>query len=164
MRKILFLLVLVFTSVGIAFSHEENHEKRDKMFREVQEFKMKYLAQEMDLSEVQKKKFFELYEEMCKSKKECYHDAVEMDRKLKEEKNPTDQEYQQVRNAFNESNTKWSDIEKQYDDKFSEFLTQKQMYKMKEAEQSFRTKLEEMKLNRKKNREPHKRDKSDNKK
>ena len=155
---------MFFSFVGVAYAQEENEVKREKMFKEVQEFKMKYIAQEMDLSELQKKKFFELYEEMSESKKECYHEAVVMDRKLKEDKNATDEQYQQVRDAFTEANNRWADIEKQYDEQFSEFLTPKQIYKMQEAETSFRSKLEEMKHNRKKGQGHHKKEKNDEKK
>lgn len=150
MRKFSFLILLFFTAAAFAFPHDDDPVKRERMMKEVQEFKMKYLAQEMGLSELQKKKFFELYEEMSESKKECYQEAVVMDRRLKEEKNPSEEDYQQVRNAFNEANAKWAEIEQQYDDKFSEFLSQKQMYQMKEGETNFRAKFDEMKRNRKK--------------
>lgn len=150
MRKVSFLIFLFFTAISFAFPHEDDPLKRERMMKEVQEFKMKYLAQEMELSELQKKKFFELYEEMNESKKECYQEAVVMDRRLKEDKGASDENYQQVRNAFNEANAKWAEIEKQYDDKFAEFLSQKQIYKMKEAESNFRAKFDEMKHNRKK--------------
>ena len=150
MKKFTLIFLLLMSVVTMAFSQEESPLKREKMMREVQEYKMKYLAQEMELSELQKKKFFEVYEEMNQSKKECYQEAVVMDRRLKHNKNASEEEYQQVRNAFNKANANWAEIEKEYDDKFSEFLTQKQIYKMKEAESSFRAKFEEMKHNRKK--------------
>ena len=35
-------------------------------------------------------------------------------------------------------------IEKSYDEKFSQFLSQKQIYKMKTAENEFRKKMQEM--------------------
>ena len=157
MRKLFILIVIFLGGLTIAYGQEERPDKKDKdpvkkekMFREVQEFKMKYIAQEMDLSEVQKKRFYELYEEMNESKKECYQEAVVMDRRLKEEKNASDEDYQQVRTAFNEANAKWAEIQKEYDEKFSEFLSPKQMYKMKEGEENFRAKFDEMKHSRRK--------------
>ena len=150
MKRLWILFTLIIAVSAVSFAQDENPVKKERMFREVQEFKMKYLAQEMDLSEVQKKKFFELYEEMSESKKECYQDAMVLDRKIKQEKDPTEEDYQEVRNAFNQANANWADIEKQYDEKFSEFLSQKQIYKMREAEVSFREKFEEMKHSRKK--------------
>ena len=138
------------------YAQEENPVKKEKMVRDVQDFKMRYIAQEMDLSELQKKQFFEVYQEMSESKKECFQEAMLMERNLKKEKDPSDEEYLKVRNALNQANAKWAETEQQYDEKFSEFLTQKQIYKMKEAETSFRSKFEEMKHKRKK--EHHKPD------
>lgn len=150
MKKIVLFILILFAGVSLAIAHDDDPVKREKMFREVQEFKMKYLAQEMELSELQKKKFFELYEEMCASKKECFQEAVVMDRRIKKDKNASEADYQQVSNAFNEANANWAKIQKEYDEKFSQFLSQKQIYKMKEAEANFRAKFEEMKHNRKK--------------
>lgn len=158
MKKIYLFLMLLFVGVGMAFAHDKDSGKREKMFKEVQEFKMKYLAQEMDLSELQKKKFFEVYEEMTQAKQECYGPALKLKYKLKHEKNASEEEYQKVTEAFNTANARWAEKEKNYDEKFSEFLTQKQIYKMKEGEVSFKAKLEEMKHNRKKDhKKPEKR-------
>lgn len=156
MKKVFLIILLILTGIPAIFSQDDDPVKREKMMKEVQEFKMKYLAQEMELSEVQKKKFFELYEEMCESKKECYQEAVVMNRRLKGNKDATEEDYQQVRNAFSQANSKWAGIEKQYDEKFSEFLSQKQIYEMKEAESSFRAKFEEMKHKRKKDKKEKK--------
>ncbi|MCH5242430.1 MAG: hypothetical protein J1F67_08405 [Muribaculaceae bacterium] len=152
MKKIFTLILILMAGFSFMSAHGDEHDpvKREKMFREVQEFKMKYLAQEMELSEIQKKKFFELYQEEMESKKECYQEAVVMDRRLKEQKDASEEDYQQVRNAFNQANENWAKIEQQYDEKYSEFLSQKQIYKMKEAESSFRAKFDEMKHSRKK--------------
>lgn len=149
-KVILFILLLTGCFSFSVFAQDEDPVKREKMMREVQEFKMKYLAQEMDLSELQKKEFFELYSEMSESKKECYHEAVKMDRQLKGDKNASEEEYQQVRNAFNQANSNWAAIQQEYDAKFAQFLSEKQLYKMKEAESNFRQKLQEMKHKRKK--------------
>lgn len=149
MKKLGFIILFLLGFLVPGMAQEDSPVKREKMFRDVQEYRMKYLAQEMELSEAQKKRFFELYEEMSESKKECYQEAVVMERRLKGEKNASDEEYQQVRDAFNQANANWAETEKEYDEKFSEFLTQKQIYKMKEAEKSFRAKFEELKHNRK---------------
>lgn len=155
MNKLITFLFLFLFGISFAMAQEEDIVKREKMMRDVKEYKMKYLAQEMELSEVQKKKFFELYDEMQESRKECFHDAVAMDRKLKGEKDADEEDYLQVRNAFSQAQANWTPIEAEYDDKFAEFLTQKQIYKMKEAENNFRSKMEELKHNRK--RDHHKR-------
>lgn len=159
MKKLSLLIILLLTGISLVFSQDEDPEKREKMMKEVQEFKMKYLAQEMELSEVQKKKFFELYEEMEESKRDCYKSAVVLAHQYRENPNSTEEDYQKVRAAFNQANAQWTEIENSYDEKFSEFLSRKQIYKMKEAEASFRAKMDEMKHNRKKDHPKEKGDK-----
>ncbi|MCH5238596.1 MAG: hypothetical protein J1F38_00060 [Muribaculaceae bacterium] len=155
MKKILSFLLILSLGCAFTFSQEDEHAKREKMFREVREFKMKYLAQEMDLSDSQKKEFFELYENMNKSKQECYHEAMELNRKIKHDKNASDEDYQKATEALDKANAQWSEIEKGYNEKFAEFLSAKQIYKMREAENSFKAKLDEMKRSRKKDFHKH---------
>lgn len=150
MKKIFLFVLLLSAGIGVMAAQDKEDGKREKMFREVQEFKMKYLAQEMDLSELQKKKFFEVYEEMEQSKRNCYKEATQADRKLKKDKEATEADYQQVTAAYTKANSEWANQEKQFNEKFSEFLSQKQIYKMKEAENSFKAKLDEMRHSRKK--------------
>lgn len=154
MKRHISLLILLAGISLAAFSQntettEPNAAKVEKRMKEVQDYKMKFLAQEMELSEVQKKKFFEVYEDMQARKHECYKEAMKMDREIKHNHEATEADYQQVTLAFNKANAEWAEYEKQYNEKFSEFLSQKQIYKMREAENTFRMKFEEMKHNRK---------------
>lgn len=158
MKKIFLFIILLTASFHFLFAQDEDWTKRERMFREVQEYKMKYLAQEMELTELQKKKFFELYEDMTRSKQECYQGAIEMDRNLKKDKNASEEDYQKVTEAFNQANAEVAEIDKQYNEKFAEFLTQKQIYKMKEAEMEFKRKLGEMRQKRKKDHHGRSRD------
>lgn len=146
------VLMILAISVAMASPHDEEKEKgkRDKMMKELQEFKMKFLADEMGLNESQKKKFFELYQSMEEKKGEILKPVWKMERELKKEKNPSEQDYQKVTEAKKKANVECSELDRIYDEKFSEFLTQKQIYKLKEGEKSFREKLEEMRHKRKK--------------
>lgn len=143
-RIYIFLLLLISVNLGCLAQEQNNDAKRKKMFEEVQEFKMKYLAQEMNLSEEQKVKFFEIYSEFSKSREECFKDVRKLERKLKKSEQPSEEEYQKLTDARNKANIEFAEIEKNYDEKFSEFLTSKQIYEMKEGEKNFRNKLEEM--------------------
>ena len=150
MKKFLLFLLLSVVGMGFAFAQKDKEAKVEQRMKEVIEYKMKYLAQEMELSEVQKKKFFEVYPEMSQAQMQCYKSARELERKIKHDKNATEKDYQLVTEALNKANAEWAETEKKYNERYSEFLTQKQMYKMREAETSFRAKWEEMKHNRKK--------------
>ena len=130
---------------------KEDSEKRDQRIREMKEFKMKYLAKEMDLTDSQKQRFFELYDEMGQKLDACYKTPRDMERRLKKQgKEASEEDYQKVTEAFNQANVEGAEIEKTYNEKFVEFLSSKQIYKLKEAEKNFRERLEEMRHKRKK--------------
>ena len=148
-RLYIFLLFLIAFSLNLLADKKDEHRK-EKMFREVQEFKMKYLAQEMGLNEDQKKMFFELYGEMSKSKEECYKESRLLEIKLKKDKDASEEDYQHLTEAKNKANLENAEIEKNYDEKFAEFLSPKQIYEMKEAEKNFRNKLEDMRREKRK--------------
>ena len=150
MNRIFTLLILLFTGLGAGMAQDKESGNKEKMFREVREFKIKYLAQEMELSESQTPKFIDLYDEMSASRDSCYRHVRKMEKNLKKSKDATEEEYQKVTEAMNEANVSYAEIEKVYDEKFAEFLSPKQIYMMKEAEQKFRSKLEGMRQDRKK--------------
>lgn len=143
-KYLLFILTSFLTIFGAAAQKDNHAPDKKKMFKEVQEFKMKFLAQEMELKPNQQKQFFELYGEMNKKKRDCYKDVDELKKKLKSTPEATEEDYKKLREEENKANEKAAAIEKEYDEKFSEFLTEKQIFKMKEAETEFRHKMQEM--------------------
>lgn len=147
MKKFTLFILLIFLGLGYSFAQTEE-AKFEKRMKEVLDYKMKFLAQEMELSEAQKKKFFEVYGEMARAKVQCYKEYRQLERKVKKEKNASEQEYQQLAVAKEKANAEWVEQEKKYNDKFSEFLSPKQIFKMSEAETKFKAKLHEMKQNR----------------
>lgn len=149
MKKLsLLIYILLF---GFSFSFAQNDEaKMEKRMKEVQEYKMKCLAQEMELTEPQKKQFFEVYGEMIKARSQCYKDLRQKERKVKKDKDASESDYQQLAEAKEKANSEWLELEKKYNEKFSEFLSQKQIFKMGEAEAAFKARLNEMKKSRSK--------------
>lgn len=117
---------------------------RDKMMKELQEFKLKYLAQEMELEGDKQEKFFTLYNEMTEKRMKCMAEAWQLERKVKHSKDATEADYEAAAEAMNKAKAEDAALEKSYDDKFAEFLSQKQIYKMKAAENEFRKKMSEM--------------------
>ncbi|MDE6755359.1 MAG: hypothetical protein K2J82_12220 [Muribaculaceae bacterium] len=144
MIRILLLSVIVLLSAFSASADGDKKKSKQEMFKEILEFKMKYLAQEMDLKGDQRQKFFDLYSEMTQRKNQCWKNARHMEKKLRKNDNPSEADYQAVTDAMNKAKAEDATIENEYSDKFSSFLTQKQIFKMKEAEDSFRKKMEEM--------------------
>ena len=153
MKKVYLIILFIIACIIPLSAHDKPDKDRAKMMKEVQEFKMKYLAQEMDLKGEQQKKFFELYSEMNEKRAACYKTVRKIEKKIKDKDDATEEDYQEATEAMRKANEESAEIEKAYDEKFSEFLSQKQLYKMKEAEQEFRKKMEEMRHNK---RGPHK--------
>lgn len=78
--------------------------------------------------------------------------AWKLERKVKRSKDATESDYEAAAEAMSKAKIEDAKIEKEYDEKFSEFLSQKQIYKMKTAENEFRKKMQEMRNKRGKDR------------
>lgn len=127
----------------------------DPMNKEVREFKLKFLAQEMELKEDQQKTFFDLYNQMMEEKFKIFSEVRKLESQVDSKKDATEADYQAVSNAITKAKSRDAEIEQRYDKKFSTFLTQKQLFKMKAAEEKFRNKMRQMrKHNHKKDKRP----------
>lgn len=153
MRRILmiFLVALMAMSVPAMAQNARKGKPTEKMWKEMQEFKLKFLAQEMELKDDQQKKFVELYSQMSSEKRQLFNETRKLEKKLQDDKNASDSEYAAVSKALTEAKEKDAEIEKRYDDKFQTFLSAKQIFKMKAAEEKFRMKMHELR-HKKKNR------------
>lgn len=149
-RKILVLMVtaLCFTMGAFAYSDKQKGKDPEKMWKELQEFKLKFLAQEMELKDEQKDRFIELYNEMSEKRRDVMMRAWNVERKVKKNTAATEDDYRDASQAMQKARDEDSAIEKSYDEKFSQFLSSKQIYKMKDAEQKFRQKMNEMRKNK----------------
>ena len=149
MKKQLLLLILF---ISAAFSFQALAQpKRDpdpdpKMMKEITEYKMKFLAQEMDLKEDQKEKFVELYQKMSEERMQNFRRMRQLEDSLKE--NASEEDYKKASDGIADLKLADARIEKEYDAKFAKFLSQKQIYKMKEAEEKFRRKMHDMRQKR----------------
>ena len=112
----------------------DGKKSREEMFKEIQEFKLKYLAQEMGLSEAQKKDFNEIYTQMSMEKGKIFHEC---------------QDYAKASEKLEAAREKEALIDRVYDAKFATFLSAKQIYKMKQAERAFLEKLRDMRRHKK---------------
>lgn len=148
MKKYIILLIASIFAILPADAQQRKGKDHDAMFKEVQDFKLKFLAQEMELREDQQKKFFELYNQMSDEKGKLFRETKNLEKKLTDSKDASDSEYEAVSKAITAAKEKDAEIEKKYDEKFSQFLSAKQVFKMKEAEGKFRDKMREMRHKR----------------
>lgn len=144
MKKITLLLLLLFAVLTPAFAQGGKGKDREAMRREIHEYKLKFLAQEMDLKEDQQKKFFDLYNQMTAERVKVFKETKALEKKLSESADASEAEYEAVSSAITEAKEKDAEIEKRYDRQFAQFLTSKQIFKMKAAEEKFRNKMHEM--------------------
>ncbi|MCM1377408.1 MAG: hypothetical protein NC097_06410 [Clostridium sp.] len=140
MKKYIILILITLFSVS-AFAQKKPHKRPNP--REVLEFKMKFLAQEMDLSADQQQKFFPLYTQMDAEIRRVFHSVREIERRVEKDKNSSEADYAALNSARTEAKGRLAEIEKEYDAKFAKFLSKKQIVKMKEAEATFRQKMKE---------------------
>lgn len=146
-KNLLFLLIVTLMLPVQAYGDESPSSEgktKEQIFQEIQEFKLKYIAQEIDLKEDQQQEFFDLYNEMTRKRFAVVKEVRSLEKQVKNNKNATEEDYKAVTDALNKSKASEAAIEKEYDAKFSKFLTQKQIFKLKSAEESFRKKMEEM--------------------
>lgn len=136
-------LTLLFLC-GIIASAQKTADGGQKWRKEFQEFKYKFLAQEMELKEEQQKRFFELYSGMESEKRKVHSEYLKARHKVRHEKNLTDADYEAATTAITEEKLKDAQIEKNYDERFKTILTPRQHFKMKEAEWKFQKKVMEL--------------------
>lgn len=137
-------MILVVCGVAGMTAQRQDGKNRQQMMKELLEFKIKYVAQEIELQDDQMEPFAQLYKEMSIKRRDCMMEAWKLEKKVKRNDAATEADYEAAAEAMNKAKAEDAAIEKAYDDKFAEFLTPKQVYKMKVAENEFRKKMEEM--------------------
>lgn len=150
-RKILIFTIAVVLGAGVAFAQDKKPRKlRQEMRKELMEFKKKFLAQEIDLKEEDQKHFFELYDQMSEERMKIFEQTRRLERKVNKDANATEEDYAAVSRAITEAKEKDAEIEKKYDAQFSTFLSSKQLFQLKAAEEKFRKKMHEMRHKKRK--------------
>lgn len=154
-RKLIIALGFLIMMSGPAFAQKmkgnnperhNNHKEmmQKEMRKEVREFKIQYLIQEMELNSEQKSRFTALYTNMENERHQLFITLRQTEQRIKDSRNPGDEEYEKVTKTISSTKEKSLQIEKKYDAEFEKFLSPKQIYKMKNAEESFRRKMRNM--------------------
>lgn len=136
--KLLFLIMTLLLAAPAFAQNSGAHKSRDERKKEMMEFKLKFLADEIVLKEDQKKKFDETYAQMEKERRAIFKKMENADKLIKDKANATDSDYEHAVSEKAKAREDMMQIEKKYEEKFATFLTSKQMYKLKEAEDKFK--------------------------
>ena len=150
-RRFVCLLILALAVISPVAAQKRNGRNRNEMRKEMRDFHLKFLAQEIELKDEQQKAFFDTYSLMMDEREKIFRETRELEKKLKDG-NASQDEYETVANAITAAKEKDAAIEKKYDEKFGRFLTPKQLYNLKEAETKWRLKMQEMRHSNRKNR------------
>ena len=150
MKRLLLILSMLMVLLVPAMGQEKAPEgKRGKsnhaeMMRKVQEYKVKYLVQEMGLTGDTEKQFREVYGRMSAERGEIFRESRQIEKRIAKSQDASDADYAAATKALTAAREKDAEIEKKYDAEFSKFLTPKQIFKMKSAEAEFFERMRKM--------------------
>lgn len=148
--------MLSFLCIPCIYSQDKD---KAKMMEELQQFRIDYLAKEMQLSDKEKSEFVPLYKEYDNERKKAGAEAWKFERELKKKNNASEADYKKLSELQQKARANDNEIVKKYDAKFESFLSAKQIYTMHQGEEKF---FEKMKEIRKKHHEgKHSHDKRD---
>lgn len=143
MQKIVILLIAVLFAIPTYAQNKKTKGNKEEWKKELQDFKYKYLAQEIDLTDEQKTDFFEIYAKLESERKQALKDCKAVTKTVKEGEH-SDAEYERALDAILNLPIITGQIEKKYFEQFKTFLSDKQLYMLKTAERKFNKKLMEL--------------------
>ena len=142
MKKYLILILLSLLTIPVSLAQDK--KDRAKMMEELQQFKIDYIAKEMDLSEKEKSEFIPLYKEYDKQRRQAGAEAWRYERELKKNKNASEADYKKLSELQLKAREKDNEIVKDFDSKLEKNFSAKQIYIMHQAESKFFEKMKEM--------------------
>lgn len=141
MKKYLLLTLLLLLCIPSIFAQNQD---RAKMMEDLQNFKIDFLAQEMQLSEKEKAEFAPVYKEYEQERREAGAEARKFERQLKKQKNASEADYKRLSELQQSAREKDNAVVKKFDGKFESFLSSKQIYNMHQGETKFMEKMKEL--------------------
>ncbi len=153
MKKYLLLLLISFLT--IPFAGAQDKKDKAKMMEELQQFKLDYLAKEMQLSEKEKSEFVPVYKEYDKERRQAGSEAWKFERELKKKNDASEADYKKLSELQQKARAKDNEIVKKYDAKFESILSAKQIYTMHQGEEKFFEKMKEMRKKHHDGKHPH---------
>lgn len=142
MKKFILLFISFLLFIPSAFA--QGQKDKAKMREDLQNFKIEFLAKEMELSEKEKSDFSPIYKEYDGERRKAGSEAWKFEHELSKKKDASDADYKKLAELQQSARNKDSEIVKKYDEKFASFLSAKQIYTMHKGEEKFFEKMKEM--------------------
>lgn len=150
LRYILFSLCLILLSPAALFAQDRKGGKsHQEMRRQMQEYKMKFLAQEMGLSGEKQSRFFSAYKTYAESRDRSLCKLRKARKSLQSNPNPTDADYESFRQQQNDVRKAENAADTEFRAALEKILTPKEIFLLQEGERKFRDKMQDMKTHKK---------------
>lgn len=138
---LLFFALTLFMPGAMA---EPKAEPTAEMLKELQEFKIKYLIQEMELPVEKQAEFSKIYTQYENERTGLFRELHQCFNSVYKNQDPTDTEYAVAAESMATAKAREGGLEKKYYNKLKTILSPKQLYLLKSAERKFDRKLGEM--------------------
>ncbi len=133
MKHILTFLLCLFVAAA-AQSAPQDKAKRAQWFNNMVNSKIEYLSKQMNLEGDQKVQFEKTYRAMVNETSKIASETRRLERNVSKKDNASDLEYEKAAEAIAEFKSKEGAIELRYFNQFKTFLTKKQLFQLKIAE------------------------------
>lgn len=137
LKQIFLASVLIMTAAFTAAAQTDEPDNREQWFKEVREYKHRYFTKELDLTRDQQTEFFNLYDKMEDDINKVNSETRSLEKKIRDQDNVTDLEYEQATQALLEQKQKEYEIESEAYNKLKTVLSKKQMFELRGVERQF---------------------------
>lgn len=137
LKQIFLASVLIMSATFSAAAQTDEPDNREQWFKEVREYKHRYFAKELDLTRDQQTEFYNIYDKMEDDINKVNSETRALEKKIREQDDVTDLEYDQATQALLEQKQKEFEIESQTYDKLKTVLNKKQLFELRGVERQF---------------------------
>ena len=130
-----FLLAVILAPCLL--SAQSTAAQRARWMEQIRKTKFEFFTKEVSLTKEQQNQLFPLYEEMERSIYKMNNEAEALMKKTAANSRATDTEFEAAATAAARTTQRQGEIELEYFNKFSKFLSKKQLFLLKQAENKF---------------------------
>lgn len=142
--RILIIITLLFSALTLSAQADKHNHKgsRAEWFSEMSDYKAKFIASELKLTDSQKQKFVDIYRKMENESAQVARETRQMEKSVREKGDKaTDLELEKAAEAGVELKMKQAQIEQKYFAQFKSILTPAQLFNLSKAERKFTRKI-----------------------
>lgn len=143
MKKYILAIALSLCALASALAQGRtlSPQERDKWLSEMSTYKKEFIARELELTDAQQKKFFEVYNQMETELNQIASETRDLEKKTCDDAEASDAEIETAARTMFEQKSREGAVESAYFYKFKEILTPKQLLRLKNAERKFTQQL-----------------------